>query len=124
MTFIKGFFIFIGGLIVVLLVLGQILKFTEGDTSGGSTGSAMQVQRLLVADHLGWDRRAITAIGHSQGAVSTVGSNLFHVQNWYETRLTTARVNYKMIVRYQSANDTYSVVCFSADVDYPRRDCF
>jgi hypothetical protein len=124
MKFLKGFFIFIVGSFVFLMLIGNLIDATDGDTRTGPEKGALNVQRILVAAENGWDRSAITAIGRSASAVKSVGGNRYHVENWYETKISSSRINYKMIVRYPSSNDTYYLVCFSTEVDYPVRNCF
>lgn len=88
------------------------------------TRKAMMMQRVLIAQHLGWETRAISSIGHAENYVRDVGNNTFHIRNWYETPISVSRINYKMITRYNPARDTWVVVCFSTDVDLNGRECF
>lgn len=69
MKLLKGLGIFILGSFLLLVVIGNLLP--EPSRESG----VMNVQRILIARHMGWETRAITGIGHSQTSVTRVGEN-------------------------------------------------
>lgn len=107
------------GVVIAMIVLLNLLT-----PETPITRKAMNMQRVLIAQYMGWETRAITSIGHAENYVRDVGNNTFHIRNWYETPISVNRINYKMITRYNPARDTWVVVCFSTDVDFDGRECF
>lgn len=118
MAFFKVLVLFVAGGLLLLIFIGALSPKPSRETG------VMSVQRILVANQMGWKRSAITGIGHRESSVTKISENRFHVRNWYTTPLTTTAINYKMIVTYSPSSDTYYNQCFSTAVDHNGKDCF
>lgn len=103
----------IGGLVIFLIALGLIVG------GGDDRQNVANLQRILIAQQLGFERGAITRWNTSPESVRMVigagASRLAHVRGWYETRLGGGRVFYQAIVQSADGGRNYRLTCFIVD---------
>lgn len=84
-----------------------VLSACDSDPAKG----VLSVQRLLIEQNLGWGSGFVTGWGRDVEAVEAVSATIFHVENWYKTRMSGDReIRYQMKV--EKSGDNYFNRCF------------